>query len=175
MAKVKIICVNGFSRSGKDSFIAAVQKKVPVSEIHSTIDTVRNALAVTYMMDTTKKGPKERSFLMTVKKAWIDYNNGPLKEVVERVRQLELTYAYMNNVKEVLLFVQIREPQELYKIHTHFIANSSFVLVERPDILPQPGDEEVLDFDYEYEVLNNGTLEDLNNEATKFIQYLKGV
>ena len=82
MSKVKVIVVNGLSRSGKDSFIKAVCKKVIASEVHSTIDTVKKSLILGGMLDPLKKGPEEREFLMVVKKAWINYNDGPLNEVI---------------------------------------------------------------------------------------------
>ena len=62
MGKVKVIVVNGLSRSGKDSFITAVQKKVPVAVEQSTILTVKDALEYFDMIDLRKKGPKERAF-----------------------------------------------------------------------------------------------------------------
>ena len=171
MGKVKVIVVNGVSRSGKDSFIAAVREKVPVVVTQSTILTVKDALEYFDMIDLRKKGPKERAFLVAVKQAWIEYNDGPYKEVIQVVDELERIHKF-NDIDRVLLFVQVREPKEIYKLYTHFIENFFSVLVYRSEAKLQPGDEGVLNFDYDFDVHNNGSLEDLGKEADRFIQFL---
>ena len=110
--------------------------------------------------------------MVAVKQAWIEYNDGPFKEVVQVVDELERTYKFMNNIDRVLLFVQVREPKEIYKLYTHFIENFFSVLVYRSEAKLQPGDEGVLNFDYDFDVHNNGSLEDLGKEADRFIQFL---
>ena len=173
MGKIKIVVVNGLSRSGKDSFIAAVRKKVVASRIHSTIATVKNALLICGMIAPNKKGPDERTFLTAVKKAWIKYNDGPLQEMIQKVVELEDSYKLSNNVTEVLLFIQVREPQEIYKIQQYFKPNFVSVLVTRLDVKPQPGDEEVFNYLYDLTVYNDGTFEDLDNEADRFLRFSK--
>ena len=176
MGKVKVIVVNGLSCSGKDSFIAAVTKKAPVVVSFSSIGTVRGALIGAGILDHKKKTEKERAFLVAVKQAWIEYSDGPYREVLKVVDNLEKACEFMNNIDRVLLFVQVREPKEIYKLYTHFMENFFSVLVERSEAILQPGDEGVLNFDYDFDVHNNGSLEDLETdlgkEADRFIQFL---
>jgi chloramphenicol 3-O-phosphotransferase len=75
--KTKVIAVNGYSRAGKGSFVNFVRKKVVKIYEHSTIDKVKNVLEEGLMIYPGRKTEKEREFLMSVKQAWIKYNNGP--------------------------------------------------------------------------------------------------
>ena len=172
MGKVKVIVINGYSRSGKDSFVDAVRKKIPKCYQHSTIDTVRYALEEYGMLPYGKKGEAERKFLQTVKKAWIEYNDGPTKEVIKHVLNLEKQYLFANNVDRILLFVHVREATEIYKLVQFFEDNCITVKVTRPNIKPQSGDEEVHKRHYDYEVYNDADIDDLDTLADYFLEFL---
>jgi len=174
MGKVRVICVNGLSRSGKDSFIRFVKDRA-YSVTHSTIDTVKSALIETGMLHPFNKTEKERAFLTAVKQAWIEYSDGPFKEVLEKVKDIERTYKFMNNIDHVFLFVQVREPSEMMKLAKHFWDSITTVLVERTGIEVQPGDEDVYEWNYDFFVKNDGSLEDLEKEADRFINFTNEV
>jgi len=175
MNKVKVIVVNGLSRSGKDSFIEALRKKVPVLVEHSTIITVWDALLDYNMIDLKKKGPEEREFLAAVKQAWINYNDGPFFEVVHIAEELEKEYAFASGIDRVLFAVHVREPKEMRKLKQYFKKRMTTVLIKRPDTKPQPGDEEVNDWAYDHLVYNDGDLEDLDDKADRFITFLNEI
>ena len=170
MGKVKVIVVNGVSRSGKDTFIDFLGTKVSVLVAHSTIDTVKKALESSGMIDFRKKGPKEREFLATVKQAWEIYNDGPFKQVVDRVDDIERTYKFQNNVDRVLMVVQVREPDEIQKLSNYFGVDFYSVLIKRKGAKAQhPTDVTVEEWDYDYIVFNDGTLQQLEGSTLKFI------
>jgi len=174
MSKVKVIVINGVSRSGKDTFIDFLRTKVYVLVKHSTIDVVLGALTNSIMMDHKKKGREEREFLATVKQAWIMYNDGPFKQVVDIADDIERTFKFQNNVDRVLLVVQVREPDEIQKLSSYFGVDFHSVLVRRKDTNPQhPTDVTVEEWDYDYIVFNDGTLEQLEVNAQKFIAYMR--
>jgi hypothetical protein len=172
MEKVKVIVVNGLSRSGKDSFIDAIRKKVPALIEHSTIYTVWDSLLYLDMINPIKKGPEEREFLAAVKQAWINYNEGPFKEVVHMADELEKEYAFTSNIDRVLLAVHVREPEEMKKLKRHFEDRMFTVKVTRPEITAQPGDENVNNWNYDFEVYNEGDLEYLDTLVDAFINFL---
>lgn len=172
MSKVKVIAINGLSRSGKDSFVDFVRKKVLVVFEHSTISKPKNALESRLMIHPHRKGEKERKFLNIVKKAWIEYNNGPFKEVVELVKTTESMHKFMTNINRVLFFVHVREPEEIRKLKNYFKDDFISVIVTKPRIEIQPGDEEVCDWIYDYEIYNESDLKWLDILADEFIVYL---
>jgi hypothetical protein len=172
MGKVTVICVNGVSRSGKDTFIDYLSKKVQMLVSHSTIDTVRSSLISGGMYDYREKGEKERAFLVAVKQAWIEYSDGPFEEVKRIVKNLEPPYKFASHIERVLLVVQVREKEEISKLVGHFGADIVTVKVVRPAVEPQPGDESVSDWNYDYTAYNDGDLEGLSTVADKFITFL---
>jgi hypothetical protein len=170
MGKVKIICVNGVSRSGKDTFVDYLAEIAPLVVKHSTIDTVRKALIESKMLDYRKKGEKEREFLATVKQAWIKYDDGPFKEVLTEVAVLEKEYKYMSHVKEILFIVQVREIEEIQKLKNHFQDSFYSVLVVRDSVKFQhKTDKQVEDWNYDFMAVNNGLKEDLKKQAISFL------
>jgi hypothetical protein len=127
------------------------------------------------MLDLRKKGEKERTFLATVKQAWIEYNDGPFKEVLAEVAILERDYKYMSHVKEIFFTVQVREIEEIQKLKDHFQDNFYSVLVVRDLVDPQHiTDEYVEDWDYDFVVSNNGSLEQLESQVDGFLTFLNG-
>lgn len=174
MSKVKVIVVNGVSRSGKDIFIDYLIEIAPLVVKHSTIDKVKKSLAYDHMIDPRKKGKKEREFLAAVKQAWIKYNNGPFKEVLIETAVLEREYRFMTNVKDVLFVVQVREIEEIAKLKDHFQDDFCSVLIVRDSVDPQhETDEHVEDWDYDFTASNNGSKEGLRKQAVSFFQFIR--
>jgi len=173
MGKVKIIVVNGVSRSGKDTFIDFLRTEVPVLIEHSTIKTVSQSLCDYSMLDYRKKGMKERKFLASVKQAWIEYNDGPFQEVVSRKNSLERDYKFQNNIDRILLVVQVREPEEIKKLSNFFDTDMWSVLVKRIGAKFQHiTDEFVEDWDYDFIIHNYGPLKDMEKHVNNFIYFL---
>ena len=172
--KIIIIIINGLSRTGKDSFVRFIKLEAVLSVIkeHSTIGTVKRALLGNGMLNANK-GPDEREFLNSVKKAWIKYNNGPFKQVVELAKNLELMYNQMYNIPQIYLFVHVREKEEIEKLKKHFKENCITVLIRKKEVEAQPGDEEVFNIEYDFEINNDGNLTDLNKKAVEFLKYLE--
>lgn len=167
MKKAKIIVINGVSRSGKDTFVKFLKNKTLGILEHSTIDTIVAALDDFNMIDISRKTTKEREFIATVKQAWIKYNNGPFEEVKHIVRRMAHAYKYL------ILVIHVREPEEIKKLRDYFKEDFTSVLVIRDDAKPQHTTDNFVNMmDYDYMVYNNGTLEDLEKETVKFLEFL---
>lgn len=68
-----------------------------------------------------------------------------------------------------VMFLHIREPNEIEKAKAVFSANT--VLVRRDSvkhITSNMADENVYNYSYDYEINNNGTIDDLLSEAIRF-------
>jgi|APSaa5957512622_1039677.scaffolds.fasta_scaffold76336_2 hypothetical protein len=173
MGKVTVIVVNGVSRSGKDTFIDYLAKKTQLLLRHSTIQRVFTALINSSMIVNGKKGKKEREFLASVKQAWITYSNGPLQEVTNKVDHLEEQYKFMQHIGNIFLTVQVREITEITKLKDHFKEDLVSLLVVRDSVDPQHvTDEYVEDWDYDFVVSNNGSLEQLESQVDGFLTFL---
>ena len=175
MGKVTVIIVNGVSRSGKDTFIDHLAKKTQLLIKHSTIDTVKQALINAKMCDYRKKGKEEREFLALVKQAWIAYNNGPLKEVINKVDRLEKQYKFIYHIEKIFLTVQVREITEIMKLKDHFEEDLVSLLVVRDSVDPQHESDEYVEYwDYNFTVSNHGSLEQLESQVDSFLTFLNG-
>lgn len=73
-----------------------------------------------------------------------------------------------------ILVIDVREPEEIQKAVNEF--NAITVLITRPDIkqiTSNVSDASVRDFTYDYEIINDGTLDELRNKVHTFIDWLK--
>lgn len=71
------------------------------------------------------------------------------------------------------MFIHIREIAEIEKIKN--IINAKTLLVKNPKvklILSNESDANVNNYSYDYVLLNNGTLEDLQKKAKEFVEKL---
>ena len=79
--------------------------------------------------------------------------------------------SYNINPKKAFIFCDIREPHEIQRMKDDF--NAITLLVRRDAAVSAPtsnhADANVLNYNYDYVVNNNGTYEELRIEASKFI------
>ena len=154
----KIIVINGVAGSGKNTFVSYLKTLMPDLIEHSTIDTVKKMawqyLGVDHCQDKTDE---KRQLWHDLKKAWIKYNDGPLKEI--------LSLQYWNYDR--LLVVHCREPKEIRKIKNHFGDRCLTVLITRPgiDVPGNDADQGVLNCEYDHWIVNDGGFDDLEKSA----------
>ena len=157
----KIIIINGTGRSGKDTFVSYCSEYKKVLNV-STVDKVKEAAKILVGWDGTKDD-KSRKLLVDLKRLSIDYNNYPTKYIASRVEEF-------NNSDYELMFIHIRESEEidkakkLFNAKTLLITNSNIELITSND-----SDAKVDEYNYDYKVLNDGTLGDLKTKAETFI------
>jgi len=165
---VKVICVNGVSRSGKDTFIKFIREQSETTVVvHSTIDTIRKMLIESGLMVGDRKGIGEREFMVAVKQAWIKYSDGPYNQVIDKVLRIK---KFMEPADIILFFVQVREPQEIKKLKLYYGDDFITVVVKKKGIEAQIyNDMCVTDMEYDFVIENNGTVEDLKVRATHFL------
>lgn len=98
---------------------------------------------------------------------WADI---PLKKVYERIQELKEI-----KDKDWLLFIDCREPSEIQKLKERL--NATTVLIRRDSVehneVSNHADADVFDYNYDLTIFNNSDIIHLEDEARKFIEYMK--
>ena len=159
------------SRAGKDTFVEFCQKHVTWCKNISTVDFVKQ-VANFCGWDGTKT-PKNRAFLSVLKDLLTEWDDVPFRMVKKEAESFNSeALAYDFNTDEVLVFIHCREPQEIARFVQEM--NASTLLIRRDAIETNEqsnhADAEVFNYDYDYIIENNGTLEELEQSAITFLR-----
>lgn len=109
-----VIIINGKGCCGKDSLVGSLHRKIKIDNtVHdvynfSTIDKIKEIARVGGWHDD--KSEKGRKLLSDLKHAFSDYNDLPLKIVMQ-----DVAWYNTNRDIEPIFFVHIREPEEIAK------------------------------------------------------------
>lgn len=170
MKKTTII-INGTGRCGKDSFAEfcgdILSKQMKVINI-STVDKVK--AAATILGWDQGKTEESRLALSELKSLSKKHFNHPIQYILNRKAELDEWYSFY------LMFVHSRESEEIGWFKNN-IENCYTLLIKNPsvaDITTNESDARVEDYDYDYIIHNDGSLEDLKMKAKDFISILKG-
>lgn len=157
----EIIIINGSGGVGKDTFVEFCQKYCKIKNI-SSVDKVKEAARVLTGWDGTKD-EKSRKLLVDLKQLGIEYNDAPFKYIVDSANEFKKT-------DEELMFVHIREISEIEKVKR--ATNAKTLLVTNKNVAPiisNESDKNVMNYQYDFYIRNDGTLEELNSIAEKFV------
>ena len=173
---ITVVVINGAGTSGKDTFIdkfsevcyEAGREFLPYR--FSSVDTIKTSAKLIGWDGV--KDDKGRRLLSDLKDAMTRYNDAPFKYMENKVHVYERLCKENNT--HGFLFFHIREPQEIQKMVEKFNAVSLLVVRDSVflDNFTNHADKNVYDYDYDYQVFNNGTLDDLKNSAREFFKYL---
>lgn len=112
-----------------------------------------------------KKSEKDRKFLSDLKVLTSKYCDMPFKSIENKVND------FLKDKEGRLLFLHIREPEEIARAVKAFNAKS--ILIIRNSIkyiTSNMADENVFNYSYDFVFENNGTIEELRKKAKKFIE-----
>lgn len=168
-----IYVINGSAGSGKDTFCDMVSRFMGENfvKVFSTVDIIKEiALEVGW---NGEKTPRARKFLSDLKDLLTDWDDIPFKDISKKVSIAENDWeSYGIDTSKCALFIMCREPQEIKKLVERLGARS--ILVRRQEAEDKSAsnhaDAEVLNYKYDIEIENNGTLKDLAFTALKFIE-----
>lgn len=156
-----VFIINGSGGSGKDTFCELVNQIIN-TKTYSSVDIIKSyALLVGWNGIKDEKG---RRLLSDLKNALTLYNDELFKYLERCVKQ------YNENNKFHMCFLHIREPQEIERAKKRF--NAGTVLIKRPtikQITSNSADAGVYDYNYDYVINNDGTLDDLKFKAEDFV------
>lgn len=161
----KIIVINGSGGVGKDTFVEFCKKYTKVLNI-SSVDKVKEAAHVLTGWNG-EKDEKSRKLLSDLKEMGIKYNDAPFKYITNMVEEFKKS-------EDQLMFIHIREPEEIQKCKNAFNANALLITNKNVSgIVTNHSDKDVLNFNYDYHIENDGTLKELEDKAKEFVYYLE--
>lgn len=172
---LKIVVVNGRPGSGKTTFEYIIKKKMSAfCEMRSTVDLVKE-IAIFYAGWDGNKDLKNRKFLSDLKDLLTKFDNVPFNDIVryKDIWESDMKRYGVINHPHVLL-VDSREPEEIQKFKDELGAVA--VLIRRTEVENEEtsnhADANVFDFDYDWVIENNGSLEDLERRTLDFLDLL---
>jgi len=158
----QVVVINGSGGTGKDTFVHCCEKIVPCMNI-SSVDNVKEAARILGWNEA--KDEKSRKFLSDLKFLSTNYNNQPyryIEKTIDYFRREDSPYS--------LLFIHVREPEEIDKIKKDF--GCITLKIKNPrvkEIKSNEADGRVNEYTYDYEINNDGSLEKLDTLAKGFI------
>lgn len=159
---MKIFIVNGQGGSGKTSL------EQFVGEQHDNLVGATSMIAYVKQIAEKfgwrgQKDSKDRLMLSRLKDLLTDWDDSPFATTCMMVKQME-------NEGVDCCFIDAREPQDIARLKEKFHCKT--ILLRRGDQknYGNHADDEVFNFDYDIEIDNNGTLDDLREKARHFVK-----
>lgn len=162
--KKTVIIINGSGGAGKDTLCEMAGKHYSIMNV-SSIDPIKKiAKANGWNGD---KSEKSRKFLADLKTLFVEFNDLPLKYLLEK-------YDIFKNNDAEIMFVHIREPKEIEKLKNE-IGENCYTLLIRGRVGARTewnneSDDAVENYDYDFYYENCKPLEDVEED---FIQFMR--
>lgn len=159
----KIYILNGVGTSGKGTFVEFVGKYIPTHK-YSIVDLPKEAAKV--LGWSGGKDEKDRRFLSDIMDLSTEYNDSPFRDVLSVVTDFK-----NNLIEDEVLFVDMRDPKDIARAVETFGAET--ILIRNPNvekIESNHADRDVENYDYDYIIENDGTLEQLEKVAKYFVR-----
>lgn len=173
--ETKIIILNGQGGSGKDSFKNFIKdydkEKTGQARIGDTSMIARVKEIAKMCGWHGQKEDKDRAFLHNLKILLEQYNDLPFRSVESNIKLYESFNKLGENNEKINLFpyifVDAREPADIERFVKNF--DTTTILVRRGQrVYGNEADDNVENWNYDYIIENNGSLEDLQAAAQVF-------
>lgn len=158
----KVFITNGSAENGKDTFAELLSKYISVFK-YSSIDLVKEMFEVVGVSKDNKT-EKKRKLWSDGKDLLTEYDDIPFKDIASIVTDFK-----NNKIETEVLLIDIREPKEIARAIEAFDAEA--ILVRNPNvrkIKSNHADANVENYEYDYIIENDGTLEQLDKMAKFF-------
>lgn len=163
----KFFIINGAPTSGKSTFVSYCQEHTNSVKEFSTVDYVKE-VALICGWDGVKR-PKDRKFLSGLKDLLTEWNDAPFNYIVTAAKY------HKRKKNSTAIFIHCREPEEIARLVEAL--NARTILVSRDaansEQTTNHADKEVFNYNYDYIIENNGTLEDLREAAEHFMVFIE--
>lgn len=176
---MKVVVVNGYPLSGKDTFtgfcihnLSVLNKGV--GHNISTIDCVK--WVAKNMGWNGLKTDKDRKFLSDLKKLLKDWNDVPYQFTCKDINRRYNADVGQLQIPEdnIVFFIHTREPEEIERFKKDYGAITLLVKKENlEENFSNDSDRNVNNYEYDFIIENNGTLEELEQKAIDFLKELK--
>lgn len=169
---MKIFIVNGQGGCGKTTFEETVQayaqhtyhKDTSILSIITPIKTIAKRIGW-----DGKKDDKDRAFLHDLKVLLHNYNNYDYDYIKRYVQ-------YARELRRDIVFIDMREYEDIAWFKSLFPETKTILVTKgEAKTYGNYADDSVYDnrINYDYEINNNGTLEELREKAIKFYEEVK--
>ena len=159
-----VVIINGSGGAGKDTICKVVENHYGTMNV-SSIDPIKK-IATENGWDG-QKSEKSRKFLADLKKMFVDYNDLPLQYLTQKYEE------FLNSAKQIL-FVHIREPEEIRKFKNCVGENCVTLLVRRNTAgrkaWNNSSDDDVEKYEYDFYYENCKALEELEQDFMAFFK-----
>lgn len=159
-----VIVINGSAGVGKDTICEVVGKHYRVMNV-SSIDPIKKIAFENGW--NGNKNEKSRRFLAELKRLFVDFNDLPQRYLMEKYRE------FLRGKGEIL-FVHIREPEEIAKFKGNVGGNCVTLLIRgRKNARREwnnAADDEVENYKYDYCYVNCHSLENLERDFMGFFK-----
>lgn len=158
----QVFILNGTGGCGKNTFVNFIKDKYRTKHI-SIVDYVKS-VAMNLGWDASVKTEKDRIFLSELKIVLEEYNDSPYQAVKKEVEKFQ-----QDNVTK-FLFIDMRSDYDIERAVKEFDAITVFVENNNvDDIISNVADSVVRNYNYDYIIENNGTLDELKETSLFFI------
>lgn len=166
----QVLIINGSGGTGKDTFVDLVT--IELNDITKKFHTVTNFSSVDKVKEIAKeigwngkKSEKDRKFLSDLKILTSQYCDMPFQSMREKVNEFKA------DKDKIFMFLHIREPEEIERAVNAF--NAKTILIRRNSvrhITSNMADENVFNYNYDFIIDNDGSIEELKDKAKEFIK-----
>ena len=159
----KIFIQNSVGGSGKDTWAEFMKKYIPTHKC-SIVDLPKEAAKV--LGWDGGKTEKDRKFLSDIMDLSTEYNDSPFNDVLSIVSDFK-----KNLIEDKVLLIDMRDPKDIARAVKSFGAET--ILIRNPNvekIESNHADANVEDYNYDYIIENDGTLEQLDKMAKFFVR-----
>ena len=164
----RIFIINGSGGVGKDTFVALFAKHYGEEKVWNYSSVTKVKRIAKEIGWTGAKTEKDRKFLSDLKLLTTEYNDMPMEDLKAKVKE------FNRSLKAEILFLHIREPEEIEKAVKEFSAET--ILIRRdwiPQITSNMADANVYNYNYDITIHNDGSLEDYENITKQFVKDVK--
>lgn len=157
-----IFVTNGMARSGKDTFAALMNEFVPTKK-YSSIGYIKEIAKLCGW--NGQKNEKSRKFLSDLKVLTSQYNDLPFKRIQKQINE------FNKDEKYNVLLIDIREPEEIKKLCNVYGSVKTILIIRNSvkNITSNMADAGVFDYDYDFIIENNGTIDEFKNSVKNFV------
>ncbi len=157
-----VIVINGSAGVGKDTICETVGRHYRVMNV-SSIDPIKRIASENGWNGS--KDEKSRRFLADLKQLFVDFNDLPQRYLMERYRD------FLGGDREIL-FVHIREPQEIAKFKSSVGEGCVTLLVRGRERARKAwnnaADDAVENYKYDYYYVNCRSLKNMESDFMRF-------
>ena len=160
-----VFIVNGKPRAGKDTFAQILNEYMDVYK-YSAVSKVKE-IAKLCGWDGAKE-ERDRKFLHELKMLTTEYSDMSHKDILNEIQKY-----YDGEIQADVFVVDIREPEEIERLKEVVPAITIFIDNDRvPAITSNAADANVENYEYDFHINNDGTLDEFEDNIKIFLEIL---